>query len=102
MADPVAVVVPAPKPGYATTEFWFHIAIGAAIWFLSSGFDAGAAGLPPIAAAGFLLVKPIALAWLAKSYGDTRADTKSAAIKGALAAGAVNTDAEAVAVAKAG
>lgn len=88
MAD--APAAPAPvKPGFLTSEFWLHLAAALAIALLTYGQNhAAEAGLPPLAVGLFNMVAPLALAWLAKNYGDSRADVKQAALAAGQAAGA--------------
>lgn len=87
MAD--APVAPAVKPGYMSSELWLHVGAAVAIcvltWFQNHGSELG---LPPLAVAVGNMVAPLALAWLAKNYGDSRADVKQAALAAGQAAGA--------------
>ncbi len=94
---PVAVVVPAPKPGYATTEFWLHILAGMAVTLLTA-FNPVSAGLPSWAQAAYAFVAPLVLGYLAKSYGDSRATVKAAGV----AAAATVTDLSSAAAALTG
>lgn len=71
-------------PGYATTEFWVHIAVCAIIAVLTFVVaHATTLGLPPAVTGIVVSVGPLALAWLQKEYADNRTELKTAAIQAA-------------------
>lgn len=72
--------MPTMKPGWKTSEFWLHIGAALAICALSV-FDPSKAGLPPLVQGAYGLIAPLALAWLAKNYGDSRAEVKTNDLK---------------------
>lgn len=59
------------KPGWKTSDLWFHVLAAMAVAGITT-FEASNPGLPALAQGAFGLMAPVALAWLAKSYGDVR------------------------------
>lgn len=84
MADVPAPVV---KPGWQTSEFWLHVAAAAAIGILTE-VQSRSSALPPLAQGIVGMLAPLAIAWIAKNYGDQRTDVKQAALAAGQAAGA--------------
>lgn len=75
------------KPGWKTSEFWLHALAAVAVSGITY-LEAHASGLPPVAQGIVPMVGPLAIAWIAKNYGDSRADVKNAAMAAAQAASA--------------
>lgn len=69
-----------PKPGWKTSQLWFHLAAVAVIAALAA-FSPAVAGLPPLAQGIYGVVAPLAIAWLAKNYNDGRTDVTVSSIK---------------------
>lgn len=86
----------ASASGGVTSELWFHVAAGVAIAVLTA-LQAHSDLLPPLAKAAVEMVAPLAIAWLAKSYGDSRATVKAAALTAGASAAAAVTNAKAAA-----
>ncbi len=76
--------VPVTKPGFQTSEFWLHILAGLAVCLLTK-FNPVSAGLPSWAQAAYAFVAPLVLGFLAKSYGDSRAEVKMAGVAASAA-----------------
>lgn len=101
-ATPTNPMPTANAAGGVTSELWFHVAAGVAIAVLTA-LQAHSDALPPLAKAAVEMVAPLAIAWLAKSYGDTRSTIKAAALSaGATAAASVTSAATAAALLRSG